>query len=206
MNDEELRLEYQRSSKAAPPGAHPDPEQLERIVNGEGSEAQRLVVLEHVFQCPTCGPELNLLRAASAGARAAHRQTPVARWLALAAVAILVIGLGGLTLRSRRMTPNADVMRGRVEAMSLIEPASGANLERPIRLTWHAVDGATSYRVELLSTAGDLIGAWTTRDTSLAISDSARVRPSSSYDVWVRATLADRTDVSSPIVRFNVKQ
>ena len=62
MNDEELRREYQRSSKAAPPGAHPDPEQLESIVNGDGSEAERLLMLEHVLQCPTCGPELTLLR------------------------------------------------------------------------------------------------------------------------------------------------
>jgi len=205
MNDEPLRREYQRSSKAAPPGPHPDPAQLERIVNGEGSETERLLALEHVLQCPTCGPELTLLRAASAGARAAQRQAPVARWLALAAVAILVIGLGTLTLRSRRMTPNADVMRGHAEAMSLIQPASGASLERPIRLTWHAVDGATSYRVELLSTTGDLIGAWTTRDTALAVADSTRVTPGRSYDVWVRATLEDRTDVSSPIVRFNVR-
>lgn len=205
MNDEELRREYQRSSRGAPPGPHSEPEQLERLVNGEGSEADRLLVLEHVLQCPTCGPELNLLRAASAGARAAHRQSPAARWLALAAVAILVIGFGALTLRSRRMTPDADVMRGHAEAMALIEPASGATLAAPVRLTWHAVDGATSYRVELLSTTGDLLGAWTTRDTSLAIADSTHVRPSTSYDVWVRATLADRTDVSSPIIRFSVK-
>lgn len=205
MNDEDLRREYQRASKAAPPGPHPEPKQLERLVNGEGSEGDRLLVLEHVLQCPSCAPELTLMRAASEGARAAQRHAPAARWLALAAVAILVIGLGALTLRSRRMTPAADVMRGHAEAMALIEPASGASLEPPIRLTWHAVDGATSYRVELLSTTGDLIGAWTTRDTSLAINDSAHVGRSSSYDVWVRATLADRTDVSSPIVRFSVR-
>jgi len=96
-------------------------------------------------------------------------------------------------------------MRGHAEAMSLIEPSSGASLAPPILLTWHAVDGATSYRVELLSTAGALIGAWTTRDTTLALTDSAHFSASDSYDVWVRATLKDRTDVSSPIVRFNVK-
>jgi len=205
MNDEELRRQYQHASKAAPPGPHPEPEQLEWLVNGEGPEADRLLLLEHVLRCPACGPELNLLRAAGAGARAAQRQAPAARWLALAAVAILVIGLGALTLRSRHMTSDADVMRGRAPAMSLIEPASGANLEPPIRLTWHGVSGAASYRVELLSTRGDLIGAWTTRDTSLAISDSTHVRANGSYDVWVRATLEDRTDVSSPIVRINVK-
>lgn len=206
MNDEELRRAYRRSSKASPPGPHPEPELLARIVNGEGAEAERLAVLEHVLRCPTCGPELDLLRAASEGARAAHRQMPATRWLALAAVAILVLGLGALTLRSRRIVPRDDVMRGHAAAMSLIEPESGATLALPIHLTWHAVDGAVSYRVELLSTGGDLIGAWSTRDTALAIADSARVSTSGSYDVWVRATLKDRTDLSSPIVRFNVRR
>jgi hypothetical protein len=206
MNDEELRRAYRRSSSATPPGPHPDPEELARIVNGEGPEGERLALLEHVLRCPTCGPELDLLRAASAGARAAHRQMPATRWLALAAIAILVIGLGTLALRSRRMTPGDDVMRGRAAAMSLIAPKNGVTLAPPIRLTWHAVDGAVSYRVELLSTTGDLIGAWTTRDTTLAIADSAHVSTSGSYDVWVRATLKDRTDLSSPIVRFNVTQ
>ena len=206
MNDEELRRAYQRSAKAAPPGPHPEPEQLERIVNGEGSEAERLALLEHVLRCPTCGPELDLLRAAAEGARAAEHRVPATRWLALAAVAILVIGLGTLALRSRRMAPGDDVMRGHSAAMSLIEPESGASVALPIHLAWHAVDGAASYRVELLSTKGDLIGAWTTRDTTLAIADSAHVSTSGSYNVWVRATLKDRTDLSSPIVRFNVKQ
>jgi hypothetical protein len=206
MNDEELRRAYERTSKAAPPGPHPEPEQLERIVHGEGSEAERLALLEHVLRCQTCGPELDLLRAANEGARAAHRQMPAERWLALAALAILVIGFGTLTLRSRRLAPTDDVMRGHAAAMSLIAPESGASLALPIHLAWHAVDDAVSYRVELLSTKGDLIGAWTTHDTTLAIADSARVRASGSYDVWVRATLKDRTDLSSPIVRFNVKR
>ena len=206
MNDEELRRAYQRSSKAASPGPHPEPEQLERIVNGEGSEAERLVLLEHVLCCPTCGPELDLLRTAAEGSHAAERRVPATRWLAMAAVAILVIGLGALTLRSRLFTPPQDVMRGHAEAMSLIEPAGGASLALPIDLTWHAVDGATSYRVELLSTAGALLDTWTTRDTTLAITDSAHVGANGSYDVWVRATLKDRTEVSSPIVRFNVKR
>jgi len=206
MNDEELRRAYRESSRAAPPGPHPEPDELARIVNGEGSETERLALLEHAMRCPTCGPELDLLRAASEGARAGHRQMPSTRWLALAAVAILVIGLGALTLRSRRIVPTHDVMRGRAAAMSLIQPENGVTLAFPIHLAWHAVDGAVSYRVELLSTGGDLIGAWTTRDTTLAISESTRVNGSGPYDAWVRATLRDRTDLSSPIVRFNVKR
>jgi len=124
MNDEELRLAYRRASKGAAPGPHPEPEQLERIVNGKGSEAERLVLLEHVLRCPSCGPELDLIRAAGEGARAAERRAPAARWLALAAAAILVIGLGTLALRGRRTVASDDVLRGRAHAMSLIEPES----------------------------------------------------------------------------------
>jgi len=206
MNDEELRREYQRASLGMPPGTHPEPEQLEQIVNGAGSESERLALLEHVLRCPSCGPELDLLRTAHEGARAAERRTPATRWLALAAAAILVIGLGGLILRGRSVTPAADVMRGRPQALSLIEPAAGDRIAAPVRVTWHAIDGATSYRVELLSTNGQLVAAKNTPDTSAAIPDSARVRANAQYDVWVRATLADRTEVSSPIVRFSVRQ
>ena len=206
MNDEELRREYQRSSLGAPSGAHPEPEQLEQIVMGAGPESERLALLEHVLRCPTCGPELDLIRTASEGARAAERRMPATRWLAMAAMAILVVGIGALVLRGRGVTPPADVMRGNGAAMSLIEPAVGDRVASPVRITWHAIDGATTYRVELLSTSGELVANWNTSDTTAAIPDSAQVRANEQYDVWVRATLADRTEVSSPIVRFSVKQ
>jgi hypothetical protein len=205
MNDEELRRAYQRSSLGAPPGAHPDPEQLEQIVAGAGPEAERLALLEHVLRCPMCGPELDLLRAAHEGARAAERRGQSTRWLAIAAAALIVIGVGALTLRGRRSTASADVMRGHPEALSLVEPVVGEQLSAPVQITWHAISGATTYRVELLSKSGELIGSWNTRDTTAAIPDSARIHSNESYDVWVRATLADRTEVSSPIVRFRVK-
>ncbi|MEP7066680.1 MAG: hypothetical protein ABI889_11645 [Gemmatimonadota bacterium] len=206
MNDEELRREYQRSPKVAPATAHPQPEQLERIVNGEGSEDERLLLLEHVLQCPTCGPELDLLRTASEGACVAERPVMGARWLALAAAALLLIGIDTLALHDRRGAPPADVLRGSSQSVSFIEPSAGASIARPLRLAWHRLDGATSYRVELLSTAGELIGSWNTADTTMAIPDSLHVSANTPLDVWVRATLADRTEVSSPIVRFTVKK
>jgi hypothetical protein len=205
MNDEELRREYQQSSRVTPPGPHPEPEQLEKLMNGEGSEAERLALLEHVLRCPTCGPELDLLRTAAEGSRAAEHRAPATRWLALAAAALLMIGIGTLTMRGHRATPAADVLRGKSQSISLIEPYAGASIARPVQLAWHRLDGATSYRVELLSKSGEMIGTWNTPDTTLAIPDSARVSANESYDVWVRASLADRTEVSSPIVHFTVK-
>jgi hypothetical protein len=207
MNDEDLRREYQRASRSAPPGPHPEPEELERIVNGEGSEAERLDVLDHVLQCPTCGPELDLLRTAAEGSRAAERRAPATRWLALAAAALLLVGIGTFTLRGRHNgIPSQDVMRGNADAIAVIEPAARSSFALPIHLAWHPVSGASTYRVELLSAKGDLVHAWTTRDTTLVIADSAQVSPGASYDVWVRATRADRTEISSPLVRFSAKR
>jgi hypothetical protein len=74
-----------------------------------------------------------------------------------------------------------------------------------VRLAWHPTDGAQSYRVEVLTARGDVIAAWSTPDTALVIPDSVRLRANESYDMWVRAMLAGRTEVSSPLVRFSVK-
>ena len=204
MNDEELRREYQRS-KGESPGAHPEPEQLQQIVDGEGPESERLELLEHVLRCETCGPELDLLRAAAAGSHAAEHAMPSTRWLAIAAAAVLVIGFGALTLRGRHVAAGDDVLRGSAAAVSIISPATGASVGVPLQLAWHPVATATTYRVELLSTSGELVRAWVTRDTTLVIPDSSHVGTGASYDVWVRATLQDRTELSSPLVRFSVK-
>ena len=206
MNDDELRREYQRSASAAPLGTHPEPETLAELVNGEMPEAQRLTVLEHVLRCPMCKPELELLRAANEGARAAERRTLPSRWMALAAAALILVGVGVLVMRGQRATVPVDVMRGGHAAVSVIEPFTGTAVSAPVQLTWHAMEGAQSYRVELLTTQGAVIAAWSTRDTTLVVPDSVHVSANGSYDMWVRAMLNDRTEVSSPVVRFSVKQ
>jgi len=174
MNDDELRREYQRSTNTMPLGPHPEPEQLAKLVSGEMPEAERLTLLEHVLRCKTCKPELELLRAANEGARAVERRSFPTYWMALAAAALILVGIGVLTIRTHRIAV--------------------------------AVDGAQSYRVEVLTTRGDVIAAWSTPDTSLSVPDSVRINASESYDMWVRAMLPDRTEVSSPVVRFSVKR
>ncbi len=205
MNDDELRREYQRSVNTAPLGAHPDPDAIGALVSGELPEGERFVLLEHVLRCPACKRELELLRAANEGARAAERRSLPSRWMALAAAALILVGIGALTLRGHRPVVPVDVMRGGHASVSVIEPFTGTTIARPVRLAWHAMEGAQSYRIELLSTQGDLIAAWSTSDTTVAVPDSVRVAPGGSYDMWVRAMLSDRTEVSSPVVRFSVK-
>lgn len=205
MNDDELRREYQRLASTTALGPHPEPDELVELMGDAMPEPERLAMLEHVLSCPTCGPELDLLRAAGAGARAAERRVPLSRWMAFAAAALILVGIGALTLRGHRVTVPVDVMRGGHAAVAVIEPVAGTTVAYPVRLAWHATDGAQSYRVELLTRRGDVIAAWSTLDTALVIPDSLRLRTSESYDMWVRAMLADRTEVSSPLVRFSVK-
>lgn len=205
MNDDELRREYQRSKSNAAPGPHPEPEQLAALLEGTLTEATRLELLDHVTRCTTCGPDLDLLRAANEGARAAERRVMPSRWMALAAAILILVGIGVLTLRGHRPVIVPDVMRGGHAALAVIEPATGSTVAAPVMIAWHAIPGAQSYRVELLTERGEVIASWSTSDTALAIPDSVHVKANGSYDMWVRAMLADRTEVSSPLVRFNVK-
>lgn len=205
MNDDELRREYQRSKSNAAPGPHPEPEQLAALLDGTLTEATRLELLDHVTRCTTCGPDLDLLRAANEGARAAERRVMPSRWMALAAAILILVGIGVLTLRGHRPVVVPDVMRGGHAAVAVIEPATGSTVAAPVMIAWHAMPGAQSYRVELLTERGEVIASWSTPDTALAIPDSVHVKANASYDMWVRAMLADRTEVSSPLVRFNVK-
>jgi hypothetical protein len=204
MSDDELQRAYRRATMHAPPDAHPDPDRIADLVRGSLRESDRIAVLEHAMQCTQCRAELDLLRAASEGARAAPRARSFTRWAVLAAAAVVVLGVSAVALRQRR-APEPDVYRGERPGVGLVQPVAGAAVARPVRLAWHGVADARSYHVELLSARGDMIAAWNTSDTALAIPDSVHLDAGGAYDVWVRATLHDRSEVSSPIVRFTVK-
>jgi hypothetical protein len=205
MSDDELQRAYQRGIARTPPGVHPEPERIAALIQGSTRELDRIATLEHVMQCVRCGAELDLLRAAKEVARAADTTRFTVRRAAIAAAAVLVLGVGAVALRQHRPVAAADVYRGQRPAIALVQPEAGSAVAQPVRLAWHGIADARSYHVELLSAHGDMIASWNTSDTVLSIPDSVRLQPSQSYDTWVRATLAERTEVSSPIVRFSVK-
>ena len=205
MTDEELQRAYQGVANQAPTGPCPEPEDLAELVQGVGSESARLEMLEHVLRCPTCQPELDLLRAANEGARAGERARTSTPWMALAAAIVIAIGVGALALRDVRTGPPVDTLRGRAQSIALFAPLPGATVAPPVHITWRSIPGAQSYRAELLTPGGDLVAAWSTPDTTFAIPDSVRLDAGASYNVWIRATLADRTEASSPVVRFRVR-
>jgi len=189
------------------------PEDLALLASGEGDEARRLAILDHVMTCRTCQRELDLVRAAASAGRemGSGRSAPaIARrgWLRtygtlLAAAAVLIaVGLTVGTIRTRNGGGAAHdastVLRGSgrgdaTAAIQLISPANGAQSRLPLTLVWHAVPGehagSSAYRVEVLdSTGAPALVEQSVRDTTLALS-AQRLRPDENYSWWVSTSL-----------------
>jgi hypothetical protein len=101
---------------------------------------------------------------------------------ALAATLLLAVGLGRLVLK-----PAEDTVRsgdtGRVE---LIAPGAEVPAGSPVSFAWRPVEGASRYRLEVLTPSGDLAIEAETHDTALTSDSAARLAPGS-YQWWVIA-------------------
>ncbi|HEX6533125.1 MAG TPA: hypothetical protein VF041_00925 [Gemmatimonadaceae bacterium] len=196
MNDARLRELYDRALAERAVGTRascPSPEALRALVAREGPESTRLATLDHAMSCPECRRELELLRAVSAGAPE-QRRWRVSAPLALAASFLIVVAGGVIALRSMR-APGGDVMRGGGNGVALIAPSPDA----PRVLGWHAVPGAISYVVEVLTSGGRVVAQAKTTDTTMALPDSVALTGGTHYLWWVRARRGDGTELQSPM-------
>lgn len=195
MNDDELRKAYQ--ARRQPPAAPPSPEELARLVSGEGTEQERVEVLDRALSTPEGARDLELLRAISH----AGRQDAQPRWwrapgpLAVAASLLVVLAVGVLSRRApgpgeTRGTPGAD-------APVLLQPADGARTAAPVRFAWRSVTGARAYRVELLTDAGTLVTSIETPDTTTAYAGAPTTRGDSAYRWLVVALFPEGGEVAS---------
>lgn len=171
MTDDDLRRAYQArlQGSAEPP---PTLEELAALLAREGSEAERLELLDRALSDPSTEHEFELLRAISTAGRA--EPVPVLRrWrtpFALAASLVLAVS-GYLLVRSSR---RAEELRAppSVGAPVPVAPSEGSAVPvGPTRFVWHSLARATGYRLELLSDAGAVAASLETRDTlaSLAV-------------------------------------
>jgi hypothetical protein len=200
MNDHELRAQYlagtQRPAPAAPDGHLPSADAIFGLVSGEGSEAQRLKLLDIIMSDPDLRREYAILYSAQSGVGAA----PVARrWsrpvrLALAAgIGIVVVG-AGFMLRGR--TAQTSLVRGDSAGITLVTPDANTSPAGGI-LAWKSDAASDDYVVELLSAGGDSVAAVVTRDTTLALAGTAGAEAAAAWRVIGRRS--DGTTVTSPI-------
>ncbi len=202
-DDDELRKAYQ-SRRARASGAEPTPEELQRLVAREGSEAERLETLDHALASGKATRDLELLRAiAHAAGSAEHRRwwrSPVP--LALAA-SLLLVAVGVLSRRDRgREETRATPADG---SPVLVAPGTDASVADPVLFVWRAVPGARSYRVEVLSDAGTLVSSFETPDTTARYPAVRAAGGDSTYRWVVVALLPEGGEVASRPRRITIK-
>lgn len=201
--DDELRRAYQARRIGAADASAPSPEELQRLVAREGSEAERLETLDRALSSRGTAGDLELLRAIADAARADEPR----RWwrsavpLALAASVLLAVGI--LSVRGRapeetRATP-AD------GSPVLVAPGTDASVADPVVFVWRAVPGARGYRVEVLSDAGTLVTSIETPDTTARSALAGVARADSSYRWMVVALLPEGVEVASRPRRVTIK-
>ena len=182
---------------AADVGAHVAPEAILSVVRGEGSEEERLATLEHVMSCPECHRDYEWLTAVDQSGLEAQAEGEVRRprWfrpapLAAAASLLLVAGTV-LVLQERRPE---EVVRGSDNDIVLASPGANAGVDGPVTFVWHPIKDASRYVVEVQRGDRSVAFSDTTSDTTLTITDPARVLPQGEYRWWVRET----TDGAEP--------
>lgn len=192
MNDKQLREIYARAmtSRGAKSGRTADcplPEAVLALIRREGSEDARLATLDHVMSCADCRSEFDLLRSIElAGAEAGGEVRPGRRsWLvptALAASVFFAVLIGRLALPT---APGNEVVRSGPDAgVALIAPPPESPAGSPMLFAWHQIPGASRYRLEVLTSGGEVALEAETADTAITLQGAAGLAPGD-YKWWV---------------------
>jgi hypothetical protein len=205
MNDEKLREAYERGlppSDGSPALDDVSAERLRRLVEGEGSESERLRTLDVALSSAEGRRELEI---AWAAARAARPQRRSWQRFTLAASVLIVVGLGASTLWLwQHNLPATTVLRSSDSPVTLVAPVGEVGSDRATRFVWRAVGKADRYQIVVVDTTGTEMYAGETRDTALTLPDSVHLVPGQAYLWWVQARLSDQSTVTAVTQRLVV--
>src|SRR5262249_13036287 len=130
------------------------PDAMLALLRREGSEEQRLEVLDHVMSCGACSSELELLRSieqagAGSGAPAIPAAPRIARRIAIP-LALAVGVLFVVTVKRVLPPPGPEVERGTISGMTLLEPPEEIAAGSTPTFVWKPVANAQGYEIEVL--------------------------------------------------------
>ena len=157
MKEEDIVRLYQRGTSARLGPRRTDcvtPDEMVAVVERLGSEDDRLKTINHAMACADCADELELLRSM----RIVKERARLPRFgYAVAASAVLVIGLGYYNLARSRAPAERGVLRDAASDVQLVAPIA-PTVPQLDTLVWRAVDNATGYVVEVRRGDGTLVG------------------------------------------------
>ena len=230
--DESLRRlhralqEHRAAGHTPPPG--PGLERVQALVEGRGSEEERLATLDAVMSTPEGAREFELLRALAANRPAGVRAWRLPRLLTpqatngtrpdivpawrrprvlapLAAAAVLVLAAVPLVLHYTTM-PAPEALRDVSDVPILQSPAQETPAAQAGTFRWSAVSGARAYVLEILTASGQPLFTMHTTSTSATLPADVVIAPGVEYFWWVGAELGDGTQRRSAFRRLLVRQ
>lgn len=208
MPDQEndLRAAYREwSRRRTDPGraSCPEPHRILELVEGTGSEEERLPILDHVMQCEECRREFDMLRAVhQAGPR---RWQGIPPWLSLAASVVLLCGIGyGAWAYSSGESPSS--LRGSGGTLGLLRPGAGSFSEDTLTFIWSSQPGAVGYTLEILDVDGRSLFSRKTGDTVVTIDLNTMPSLKGELRWWVRAQGADGVERGSELRPLSIPE
>lgn len=228
MPDEEtLRTAF--ATTVANGDAHVEEDSWVRFSCNEMSAEERERTLDHASRCPECGRALRAVLLLSREARRFDADAPVRsrpgqgsfHWsagrLGAAAAAAMALAAAVLwTALPRALVERPDTIPVPVsvpdalrsvdtERPTPVEPI-GTMEKPPSGFTWRALDGARSYRIELMDGSGETIWVSEPVPGTFASWPSAIVPGSGRYywRVVAIAMTGSSADVASPLVAFDL--
>lgn len=186
INDEKLREAYERGLPQGddrPPLDDLAGERLRRLVEREGSDAERLHTVDALLSSADGRRELEIAWAAERAARPRSRGALLWR---IAAGVLVMVGIPGLlVLTTRDDQPSAA--RGDASPVVLVAPLGTSGAQRAGHFLWRAVATADRYTLVVVDANGNEVFARETGDTAVTLPDSVSLRTGNTYLWWVQA-------------------
>ena len=179
------------------------PERILAVVEGVGSDAERVATLDAVLANPSMARELELLRAIGANRPRARAPWVITPLLLAAAAAVLFVAIPAVRDEIRISQP--EPLRDAAQAAMLIAPPQMASAEESRTFRWRAAPGGRAYALEILTAAGTPVFTTRTRDTTVTLPADVRLAPGAEHWWWVATEFDDGTQRRSPFRRLMVR-
>jgi hypothetical protein len=187
------------------------------LVEGRGSERERLETLDAVMADAGSAREFELLRALAANRAPARPARLPQRWLvwalpsslaAAAALALVALPAARRVLGTPDSGPDVvrDAGSSAAQGAVLIAPPVEASAAESRTFRWHAVPGAQRYAIEILTAGGTPVFTTRVADTTVTLPADVRLAPDVEHRWWVATELADGTQRRSPFRRLRVRE
>lgn len=195
--DRAMREAYQAllAERANQPPSTVPVERILALVEGAGSEDERLETLNVVMKDARLLRELELLRAAVGASREVAGRPVWQGHLAKAALLVVALGVGAVWMSSRSGGP--ELLRQGPSRVELVSPPESVSELAPT-FVWRSVPAARRYRLQVLTAEGDVVIDESVTDTTFTPREGNGLEVGVDYRWWVTANVPGGVEVRAP--------